>query len=77
MEPLTVPRAKVEGGNGLRRGVPEAWVGDRPQWRLAVRLWAELREDEVEDLGLRAKDPRFSTRSHRKTWTVSAATPSF
>jgi len=35
MEPLAVPGAKVEG-NGLRKEVPETWVGDRPRWRLAA-----------------------------------------
>jgi len=38
MEPVAAPGAKVEGGNGLRKVVLEAWVGDRPQWRLAVHV---------------------------------------
>jgi len=76
MEPLKAPGERAEGGNGLRKGVLEAWVGDRLQWRSAIHLKARLKEDEVEDFGPRAKDPRFSTRSHRTTWTVSAATPS-
>ena len=77
MEPLKAPGERAEGGNGPRKGVREVWVGDRLHWRLAAHLKARLKKDEVEDFGSRARDPRFSTRSHRTTWTVSVATPSF
>jgi len=77
MEPVKAPREKPEGGYGRRKGVIEAWVGDRLHWSLAAHLKEGWKKDEVEDFESRAKDPRFSTRSHRTTRTASVATPIF
>ena len=77
MEPVKAPREKTEWGYGRRKGALGAWVGDRLHWSPGAHLKEGRKKDEVEDFEPRAKDPRFSTRSHRTTWTASVATPFF
>jgi len=46
---MAAPGIKVEG-NGLRKAVPEAWVGDRPRRRITVHLPGRLNGVEAEEL---------------------------
>jgi len=69
---MAAPGIKVEG-NGLRKAVPEAWVGDRPWWKTTVHL---LEGAEAEEVAPKPDDPRYSIRSYKKTWMKLAATPS-